>query len=126
VKTHRFMTGAFSTVLDESEILVALRIPTLSSRARWGHYKVCRKPGEFAEAIGAVLHDPERDVCRAVIGATHGAPHVIERADFVTRGFDSAQVFAEIDAAGLGAHPYERAIQHTAMHRAAARLAAAA
>ena len=126
VKIDRFMTGAFSMVLDENEILVALRIPRLSSRARWGHYKLCRKPGEFAEAIGAVLDDPERGVCRAVVGATHGAPHVIERADFIVRSFDSARVFAELDAAGLAHHPYERSIQHTAMRRAAARMAASA
>jgi carbon-monoxide dehydrogenase medium subunit len=122
VNVRRFMTGAFTTVLAEDEILVALRIPKLSPQARWGHYKFCRKPGEFAEALGAVLHDPERDVMRAVIGATHGAPHVIERADFVAGRFDSAQVFAAIDAAGFADHPYERQIQHAAMRRALARL----
>src|SRR6476659_6598169 len=57
VDVQRFVTGAFSTVLDENEILVGLRIPKLSAAARWGHYKFCRKPGEFAEAIGAVLVD---------------------------------------------------------------------
>ena len=124
VHVERFMTGAFTTVLAENEILVALRIPKLSSGARWGHYKFCRKPGEFAEAIGAVLHDPERGVSRAVIGATHGAPYTIGRADFIAGRFDSAQVLAAIDAAGI-AQPYERQIQHTAMKRAAARLTAA-
>ena len=46
------MTGAFSTVLAEDEILVGLRIPKFSAGARWGYYKFSRKPGEFAEAIG--------------------------------------------------------------------------
>lgn len=124
VQLERFMTGAFSTVLAENEILVALRVPRLSARARWGHYKFCRKPGEFAEAIGAVLVDPERDVCRAVIGATHGAPHVIENAHFVADHFDSERVFAAIDAAGLGDEPYERQIHHVALKRAASRLTA--
>lgn len=126
VSVDRFVVGAFTTVLADDELLVAVRIPALSSRARWGHYKFCRKPGEFAEAIGAVLHDPERDVCRAVFGATHGAPHVVERADFVVGRFDSDRVFAAIDAAGLAHHPYERAMQHTAMKRAASRMAASA
>jgi carbon-monoxide dehydrogenase medium subunit len=123
VSVDRFLLGAFTTVLSDDELLIAIRIPALSSRARWGHYKYCRKPGEFAEAIGAVLHDPERDVCRAVFGATHGVPHVIERADFIIGRFDSEQVYTAIDAAGLANHPYERSIQHTAMKRAALRMA---
>lgn len=124
VNVERLMTGAFATVLAEDEILVGLRIPKLSDSARWGHYKFCRKPGEFAETIGAVLLDPDRAVCRAVIGATGGTPHVIEDARFVTDLFDSAQVYAAIDAAGLGHDPYERQLHHTALKRAAARVAA--
>ena len=124
VDIERFVTGAFSTVLNENEILIGLRIPKLSARARWGHYKFCRKPGEFAEAVGAVLVDPERNVCRAVIGATHGAPHVIEDARFLTERFDSERAFAAIEAAGLGDDPYERQIHHTALKRAALRVSA--
>jgi carbon-monoxide dehydrogenase medium subunit len=122
VDVQHFMTGAFSTVLDENEILVGLRIPKLSAAARWGHYKFCRKPGEFAEALGAVLVDPDRNICRAVIGATHGAPHVIEDARFITEGFDSEQALAAVVAAGLGDDPYEKQIHHTALKRAALRL----
>ncbi|MEN3352894.1 MAG: aerobic carbon-monoxide dehydrogenase medium subunit, partial [Betaproteobacteria bacterium] len=124
VDIERFVTGAFATVLDENEILVGLRIPKLSARARWGHYKFCRKPGEFAEAVGAVLVDPERNVCRAVIGATHGAPHVIEDARFLIERFDSERAMAAIEAAGLHEDAYERQIHHTALKRAALRLAA--
>src|SRR3954447_4683304 len=43
VEVERFITGAFATLLNEDEILVGLRIPKLSARARWGHYKFCRK-----------------------------------------------------------------------------------
>jgi carbon-monoxide dehydrogenase medium subunit len=73
-----FATGAFETVLGDSEILVAVEIPAVSPAARWGYVKLARKPGEFADAMAAVLRDPERGVERAVIGATHGAPIVIE------------------------------------------------
>lgn len=124
VEVEQFVTGAFSTALADDEILIGLRIPELSARARWGHYKFCRKPGEFAEAIGGVLVDADRNVFRAVIGATSSAPHVIENAHFVSDRFDSEQVFAEIDAAGLGNEPYERQLHHTALKRAAMRLAA--
>ena len=122
VKAESFVTGPFSTVLGENEILVALRIQKFTARARWGHYKFCRKPGEFAEAIGGVVVDPDRDVCRAVIGATHSTPHVIENASFLADRFDSDQAFAAIDAAGLGGDPYERQVHFTALKRAATRL----
>jgi aerobic carbon-monoxide dehydrogenase medium subunit len=122
VALERFMIGAFSTVLGDDEVLAGLRIPKLSGRARWGHYKLCRKPGEFAEAVGAVLIDPERAVCRAVIGATHAAPHVIENADFLGERFDSERALAAIATAGLGDGAYERQIHHAALKRAAMRL----
>jgi aerobic carbon-monoxide dehydrogenase medium subunit len=120
----RFITGAFSTVLADDEVLVGLRIRKLSTRARWGHYKFCRKPGEFAEAVGGVIVDPEHAFCRAIVGAAHGAPHVIDDAQFLVDRFDSEQAFAAIDAAALGDDPFERQIHYTALKRAALRLAA--
>ena len=123
VPAERFMTGAFATDLADDEILVGLRIPKLSAGARWGHYKFCRKPGEFAEAIGGVIDDPGRSIRRAVIGATGSTPHAIENAAFLVDGFDSGRVLAEIDGAGLGHDLYERQLRHTALKRAAARLA---
>ena len=123
VAAERFMDGAFSTVLSEDDVVVAIRILKLSAHARWGHYKFCRKPGEFAEAVGAVLVDPERDICRALIGAIHGAPHVIEDARFLVDGFDAEQALAAVDAAGVGTDTYERQIHFIALRRAAMRLA---
>jgi aerobic carbon-monoxide dehydrogenase medium subunit len=75
-----FVKGAFETVLGETEILTAVDVPAVSARAGWGWVKLCRKPGEFAQAIAAVLRDPARGISRAVIGATHGAPIVLEEA----------------------------------------------
>jgi carbon-monoxide dehydrogenase medium subunit len=70
--------GAFQTALGKSEILSAVEIPAITAGARWGWVKICRKPGEFAQAIAAVLRDSARGVTRAVIGATHGAPILME------------------------------------------------
>ncbi len=70
-----FIRGAFRTALHPGELLRAVRIAKLSPGARWGYVKACRKPGEFAHAMAAVLVD--RDVTRAVIGATGGAPIVL-------------------------------------------------
>jgi len=74
----QFVIGAFRTALAPGEIVQAVRVPRPSPQARWGYYKACRKPGEFAHAMAAVLDDPSRGVRRAVIGATGGPPVVLE------------------------------------------------
>lgn len=123
VALQDFIRGAFETALAEDELLVALRIPKLSRAARWGYYKFCRKTGEFAEAIGAVLVDPERKLCRAVIGATNGAPHLIPDAGAIAGRFSPDAAMKAVHAAGLGEDPYERQMHYTALERAAARVA---
>jgi carbon-monoxide dehydrogenase medium subunit len=124
VAVERFMTGAFSTVLAEDEILVGLRIPKFSAGARWGYYKFSRKPGEFAEAMAAVVVDPDRGLCKAVIGPTHGAPHVIEDAHFITERYDPERALSAVAAAGVADDPYERQVHVTALKRAAFRVGA--
>jgi len=69
-----FMTGPLATTIGDGEVVRAVRIPKLSSRARWGYYKLCRKTGEFAHAIGAVVVDPATNTRRAVVGAIADAP----------------------------------------------------
>jgi carbon-monoxide dehydrogenase medium subunit len=119
-----FVTGAYATALGEAELVTAIRIPPLSPAARWSYYKFCRKPGEFAEAIAGFVVDPERGVCRGVIGATHGAPHVIEDATELVRHFETALARQHVGAAGLDGDGYEAHIHVSALQRAAARLAA--
>jgi carbon-monoxide dehydrogenase medium subunit len=76
IPVEALMAGVFECNLATDELLSGIRIPRFSSAARWGYYKSCRKTGEFAHAIGAYLYDPDRSVCRAVIGATGGQPIV--------------------------------------------------
>jgi carbon-monoxide dehydrogenase medium subunit len=73
-----FLQGAFQVALAPGEVLTAVIIPRPSPTARWGYVKSCRKPGEFAHAMAAVLLDPARGLRRAVIGATGGAPLLLE------------------------------------------------
>ncbi len=75
-----FVIGPFHNALQAGEIVQAVRVPKVSAEARWGYYKACRKPGEFAHAMAAVLIDPTRNIRRAVIGAVGGAPIVLEGA----------------------------------------------
>ena len=46
----------------------------MSKGARCGYAKISRKPGEFADAIGAIVHDPDKGRCRVVVGTTNGVP----------------------------------------------------
>jgi carbon-monoxide dehydrogenase medium subunit len=69
--------SSFTTVIKPDEIIRSVRIPKLSAGARWGFYKFSQKAGEFAHAIGGVLHDPARGKFRAVIGAIETAPIVV-------------------------------------------------
>ena len=67
VAIEDFITGAMSTCLAAGELLVAVRIPKLHRRARWGFRKLSRKPGDFAQALAVVI---AADETRVVIGAT--------------------------------------------------------
>jgi aerobic carbon-monoxide dehydrogenase medium subunit len=122
---ERFMAGAFEAALERDELLEAIRVPRLSPRRRWGFYKFCRKAGEYAHAIGAVLLDPERAVCRAVIGATEATPIVVAdaaplfggRPENLARTFDRALAAELLDDRGLR-DPFERQIHLVALERA--------
>lgn len=80
-----FATGIYETVRAADEIIESIRIAKLSPRARWGYSKFCRKSGEFANSIAAVVHDPERGYARVVLGAVDGPPIVLERTSRLVR-----------------------------------------
>jgi len=72
-----FVTGALESALQPGEMVEAIRVPVMRPSARWGYFKACRKPGEFAHAIAAVLIDPEAASARVVVGAIEAKPIVI-------------------------------------------------
>ena len=120
------MAGVFEPALESDELLEAIRVPRLSPGRRWGFYKFCRKAGEFAHAIGAVLFDPERAVCRAVIGATESTPIVVPDAaplfagrpeDGLARNYDSALTATLLDDRGIE-DLFQRQIHLVALERA--------
>ncbi len=77
---EEFITGALESALRPGEMVEAVRVPAMKPSARWGYVKACRKSGEFAHAIAAVLIDPEQATARAVIGAIEAAPVVLSDA----------------------------------------------
>ena len=75
----RFTLGLFTTALAEDELLRAVELPALPDDARWGHWKFCRKPGEFSKATACILAVPGQPP-RAVLAALDAPPLVLEDA----------------------------------------------
>jgi carbon-monoxide dehydrogenase medium subunit len=86
IAVEDFMTGALESALLPGELLESVRVPTMRASARWAYVKACRKPGEFAHAIAAVLIDPEAAAGRVVIGAIEAPPIVLRDASMLFGG----------------------------------------
>ncbi len=126
VAISEFVVGALETTLDAGELIEQIRVPTFGSSSYWAFVKACRKTGEFAHAISAILIDPEAEIARVVVGATDAAPILVK---------DPARLFGgritgdfkkrfDIDAAdrllvdtGVS-DPVDRHIHLTVLHRA--------
>jgi carbon-monoxide dehydrogenase medium subunit len=117
-----FMHAGFATDLQPGELLAAIEVPRLSSRATWGYYKVCRKQGEFATAIGAVVLDPSLGIARVVCGATSGPPLLLPTAAaaLADTGPDAALAMITDELLDLMAHEDEttRQVYGVAVRRA--------
>jgi len=107
IAADQFILAAYENALAPAEILEAIRIPRLPDGAACGYYKVCRKAGEFASALGVVIHDPSRERLRAVIGATHGKPILVPDAKSLLGGdksLDEAAILALLDRNNVRDH----------------------
>jgi len=130
---EEFITGALESALHPGEILEAVRVPVMTPSARWGYVKACRKSGEFAHAMAAVLIDPEHTTARAVIGALDAAPIVLRDAAELFGGritgdfkqqFDARVADAILTKAGV-ANAADRHIHVTVLRRAITEAASA-
>jgi carbon-monoxide dehydrogenase medium subunit len=120
-----FVVAALDVALEPGELLLAVRVPALSSSVRWGYVKHCRKVGEFAHAIGCVALDPSAGSGRAVIGAVEAAPVILDARplfggridhDFAAR-FDARVADAALIEAGI-ADAVDRHVHVTVLRRA--------
>lgn len=93
-----FILGALESVIAADEMLEAVHVPAMSPSARWGYVKSCRKTGEFAHAIGAVLIDPDAGRARIVIGAVEAAPVVVDDASELFGGRIDGAFASHFDA----------------------------
>jgi carbon-monoxide dehydrogenase medium subunit len=93
-----FVVGALESALHAGEIVEAVHVPARLVSAHWGYAKNCRKIGEFAHAIGAVLVDPAAATARVVIGAIDTAPIVLTDAAELFGGRIAADYKQRFDA----------------------------
>jgi aerobic carbon-monoxide dehydrogenase medium subunit len=112
-----FVTGIFETALASDELLRAIEVPALPEVARWGHWKFCRKVGEFSKATACVLAAPGA-APRAVLAALDGPPLVITDASALLADTEAEAVrivarYPELD-------DWRRAIALTALKHAVA------
>ncbi|AGI71038.1 CoxL/CutL-like molybdenum hydroxylase family protein large subunit [Octadecabacter arcticus 238] len=121
-----FMRGAYRTALQQGDIIVAVELPTAMGKALWGYEKICRKVGEFADAIGAVVIQPDLKYARIVVGATEDAPLLLDDMAREMARTATAPSLDEIDgalAAHLpGASRVKRQLLKTALSRAIAKV----
>ena len=115
VPAAAFVTGIFETALAADELLRAVEVPVLPPEARWGHWKFCRKVGEFSKATACVLALPGQ-VPRAVLAALDAPPLVIEDARALMA--DPVAEAARILAGFPGLTAWRRAIAGTALRHA--------
>ena len=123
-----FVRGAMETELAGDELLVAVRVPKFSRAARFGFHKICRKTGEFADAIGVVAYDPERRQTRIAVSTGAGPPVVIDARDLLLdRGQlpGTADLQQRLVAAGLSGDAYDLELHAVAVRRAVAQVLAA-
>ena len=78
VRLPEFVRGAMETELGPAELVTEVRIPRFPPEARFGFHKICRKTGEFADAIAVVVAIPPHAYLAAVVGAMGGRPQFME------------------------------------------------
>ncbi len=121
-----FVKGAMETDLESGEIVTVVHVPKSHSGARHGYHKICRKTGEFAEAIGAVAIDDAQGHFRLVAaGGSHAPvvftdPHQLFKAadPLDAQSFDIEMTVAALGAAGMTADDYDLRLRAIAVERA--------
>lgn len=115
IQTANFVLGIFETALAPDELLRFVEVPILPAGAKWGHWKFCRKVGEFSKATACVLDVPGARP-RAVLAALDGPPLVIEDASALMSDPEKEAERIVTDFAELG--DWRCAVARTALRRA--------
>lgn len=74
---EHFFAAPFTTALGPGDVLVGVRIPRPSSKARFAAHKLAIKRGEFAQSMVAIVDDESRQGLTVVLGALEQPPKTI-------------------------------------------------
>jgi carbon-monoxide dehydrogenase medium subunit len=118
VPLSAFVRGALDTELGSDELLLGVRIGKFSGRARFGFHKICRRAGEFADAIGVVADDPQSGFFCVVAGATGGRPLMVETSAARFKAITVANSQSLLKTAGFNGEGYELQLHAVALKRA--------
>lgn len=104
IPASNFIQGPFATALQPDEILEAVEIPRLPEGARWGHVKLARKQGAYADSLAAVVLTAPGSMPKVILGATRdGVVRLDTVADALGRDSDLAgPALRECILAGVG------------------------
>ena len=115
------ITGALQTALEPNELIEAIDIPTRAARV--AHYKICRKPGDFAESIACIAF---ADGASRVVIAGHGQmPTLLAKSSLAASRRDEAalqRALAEDLQTLAPLSAYHRQLHRTAVTRTAREL----
>ena len=113
-----FVRGAMETELESDALILGVRIPKFPRGWRFGFHKICRKTGEFADAIGVVADDPERACVCVAAGAALSRPLVMQMPAWERRSMSTDAARGLLQAAGFAGDAYELALHAAALTRA--------
>ena len=126
IALNNFVRGAMETDLGPAELLSRIYVPKSNKTARHGYHKICRKTGEFADAIGAVMLDSDSGHFRMVAAGGSEQPVIFEdpgllfkRGDpFDPDSFDVEMAMDALRGAGIEPDEYEVRLRAVALSRA--------
>ena len=117
-----FFLGALTTSLGSEEVIEGVVVPKPDADAAWGYCKICRKPGEFAQGIGAVLVDRARETRRLVGGGGDVPPLALTDLGqgLMTDGapVDPDAIRGALASAGMEGDAYQQQVHAVALARA--------
>jgi carbon-monoxide dehydrogenase medium subunit len=119
VDADALMQGAYTTAVQDDELIQGVRVPTAGAQSRWGYYKFCRKTGEFAEASCAAWFDPGSGQARIALGALDGPPRLLPALAARVAQNGAAAVDAAAIAQEVAAAMPDRDESHRQLHAAA-------
>ncbi|MGZ5810932.1 MAG: FAD binding domain-containing protein [Xanthobacteraceae bacterium] len=122
-----FLVGYLAPALEEHDIITAISVPRLPNGSRTGFRKFCRKSGEFAHSLAAVVL-AGKQISRVVLGCAIGKPILLPAVAAIAGsaggwrdGMDKdlrSAVAQDLKAAGAELDDYEAHLHATIVSRA--------